>query len=265
MTAAIEPAAGRLRGQVALVTGATSGIGAAIAQRFAAEGAQVAVIGRDAGRGEAAARAIDAAAGSGGRAAFFAADVTDDAAVACLVQAVHERFGAIDIVVNNAGLSMPGTIVQTTPAQWADVLRLNLTSAFLVSHHVLPLLIARGRGGVIHIASEAGLKGLQDRAAYCAAKAGLVGLTKAMAVDHARDGIRVNCICPGTIETPMVARLIEDHPHPAAMREAFLQRRLTPFLGTPEDVAEAALYLALPGNRYVTGAVLAVDGGAAAR
>ena len=211
------------------------------------------------------ARVIDAAASPGGGVAFFAADVTDDAAVACLVQAVHERFGAIDIVVNNAGLSMPGTIVQTTPAQWADVLRLNLTSAFLVSHHVLPLLIARGRGGVIHIASEAGLKGLQDRAAYCAAKAGLVGLTKAMAVDHARDGIRVNCICPGTIETPMVARLIEDHPHPAAMREAFLQRRLTPFLGTPEDVAEAALYLALPGNRYVTGAVLAVDGGAAAR
>lgn len=265
LAAEAGPATGRLRGQVALVTGATSGIGAAIARRFVAEGAQVAVIGRDTGRGESAARAIDAEAGPGGRAAFFAADVTDDAAVAHMVQAVRQHFGALDIVVNNAGLSVPGSIVQTTPAQWADVLRLNLTSAYLVSHHALPLLIAGGRGSVIHIASEAGLKGLQDRAAYCAAKAGLVGLTKAMAVDHARDGIRVNCICPGTIETPMVARLIDEHPQPAAMREAFLQRRLTPFLGTPEDVAEAALYLALPGNRYVTGAVLAVDGGAAAR
>lgn len=259
------PAAGRLRGQVALVTGATSGIGAAIALRFAAEGAQVAVVGRDAGRGEVAARRIGAAAGPGGGAAFFAADVTDDAAVTRLVQAVQLHFGAIHIVVNNAGLSMPGTVVQTTPAQWAEVLRLNLTSAYLVSHHALPLLVAGGRGSVIHIASEAGLKGLQDRAAYCAAKAGLVGLTKAMAVDHAREGIRVNCICPGTIETPMVARLIDEHPHPAAMRETFLLRRLTPFLGTPEDVAEAALYLALPGNRYVTGAVLAVDGGSVAR
>jgi NAD(P)-dependent dehydrogenase (short-subunit alcohol dehydrogenase family) len=253
---------GRLLGEVAIVTGASSGIGEAIARRFAAEGAGVAVVGRNAERGE---RVVREIAEAGGTAAFFAADVTDDAAVQRLVAAVIERFGGFGIVVNNAGLSVPGTLVDITPAQWDEVMRLNLTSAYLVNHHALPHLLQRGEGSIVHVSSEAGLKGLKDRAAYCAAKAGLVGLTKAMAVDHSPAGVRVNCICPGTVETPMVSRLIDEHADPQAMKQAFLQRRLTPYLGSPDDIAEAALYFALPGNRYVTGAVLSVDGGALAR
>jgi NAD(P)-dependent dehydrogenase (short-subunit alcohol dehydrogenase family) len=253
---------GRLHGEVAIVTGATSGIGEAIARRFAEEGASVAVVGRDAVRGEAVVQAIRRAGGVG---AFFSADVTDDPAVERLIADVIERFGGFGIVVDNVGLSVPGTLVETSPAQWEEVMRLNLASAFLVNRHALPHLLAQGQGSIIHISSEAGLKGLKDRAAYCAAKAGLVGLTKAMAVDHSPHGVRVNCICPGTVETPMVGRLIKEHADPQAMKEAFLQRRLTPYLGTPDDIAEAALYFALPGNRYVTGAVLSVDGGALAR
>lgn len=252
----------RLNDQVALVTGATSGIGEAIARRFAAEGARVAVVGRNFERGAAVVSAINQA---GGSAQFFAADVTSDDAVRGLVQAVLQRFGMLDIVVNNAGLSVPGTVVDTTPAQWDQVFAINVASAYLVSHHAMPHLLARRSGSVINISSEAGLKGLKDRAAYCAAKAALVGLTKAMAVDHSGDGVRINCICPGTVETPMVSRLIAEHASPQAMKDAFLQRRLTPYLGTPDDIAEAALYFALPGNRYATGAILSVDGGSLAR
>lgn len=252
----------RLQDQVAIVTGATSGIGEAIARRFAAEGAQVAVVGRNRERGNMVVRSITLA---GGTAQFFAANVTSDDAVRDLVQAVLERFGTLSIVVNNAGISLPGTVVDITPAQWEQVFSINVTSAYLVSHHAMAHLLARGEGSVINISSEAGLKGLKDRAAYCAAKAALVGLTKAMAVDHSASGVRINCICPGTIETPMICRLIDEHTDPRAMRDEFLQRRLTPFLGTPDDIAEAAMYFALPGNRYATGAILSVDGGSLAR
>lgn len=252
----------RLQDQVAIVTGATSGIGEAIARRFAAEGAQVAVVGRNRERGNMVVRSITLA---GGTAQFFAANVTSDDAVRDLVQAVLERFGTLSIVVNNAGISLPGTVVDITPAQWEQVFSINVTSAYLVSHHAMAHLLARGEGSVINISSEAGLKGLKDRAAYCAAKAALVGLTKAMAVDHSASGVRINCICPGTIETPMICRLIDEHTDPQAMRDEFLQRRLTPFLGTPDDIAEAAMYFALPGNRYATGAILSVDGGSLAR
>lgn len=251
-----------LRGETALVTGATSGIGEAIARRFAAEGARVAVAGRDRQRGGQVVQDIRAA---GGEAQFFAADVTSDAAVAGMVAEVLQAFGDLSVVVNNAGLSKAGTVVDTTAAEWESLWQVNVGSAFLVSHHAMPHLLRRGAGCVINVSSEAGLKGLKDRAAYCAAKAAIVGLTKAMAVDHSPAGVRVNCVCPGTVETPMISRMIASHAEPEGLKDAFLQRRLTPYLGTPEDVAEAALYLALPHNRYVTGAVLSVDGGSLAR
>ena len=254
-------AAGPLQHEVALVTGATLGIGEAIARRFAAEGARVAVVGRDARRGNAVVAGIAAA---GGRAAFFAADVTHDAAVRDLIADVLARFGDLSILVNNAGRSVPGTVVNTTAAEWEEVWRVNVSSAFLTSHHAVPRLLERGGGCVVHIASEVGLKGLKERAADCAAKAAIMGLAKAMAVDHSPRGVRVNCICPDTVEAPMVAVLIETHAA-AAMKDAFLERRLTPYLGTPEDIAEAALYMAVPRNRYLTCAGLAVDGGSLAR
>jgi len=252
----------RLRDEVAIVTGATSGLGEAIAKRFAAQGASVVVVGRNQQRGENVVRAI---ADAGGVAVFHAADVTDEDAVRGLVEATVSRFGKLTSVVNNAGLSVPGSVLDISHEQWETVFRINVTSAYLVSHHAMPHLLKHGNSSVVNISSEAGLKGLKNRSAYCAAKAALIGLTKAMAVDHSPNGVRVNCVCPGTIETPMVSRLIADHENPAKMKEEFIQRRLTPYLGTPDDIAEAALYFASPANSFTTGAILSVDGGALAK
>lgn len=252
----------RLKDQVAIITGATSGLGEAIAYRFAKEGTKVAVIGRDQERGE---KVVTAIHSSGGVGVFFRADLTVDTDVQHMVQSVVNCFGTIHIVVNNAGLVIPGNIVDITPSEWQKSLQTNVTSAYLVSHYAVPYLLKEQRGSVINISSEAGLKGFANRAAYSATKSALIGLTKAMAVDHSPSGIRVNCICPGTIETPMVQRTLAQHENPEQLKREFLQRRLTPGLGTPEDIAEAAVYFALPDNLYVTGAVLSVDGGALAK
>lgn len=247
-----------LQGLVALVTGATSGLGRAMALLFAREGAAVAVCGRSAERGAAVVQAIAAA---GGRAAFFAADVTDPAAVAGLVAGVLASFGRIDILVNNAGISIPGTVTAISPEQWAATWQANVTSAYLCSYAVVPHMLERRSGSIIHVASGAALKGQKSRAAYCASKAALVGLTKAMAVDHSADGVRVNCLCPGVVETEMVRKVIEASPDPEETRRLMAARRLTPYPGTPEEVARAALFFASPRNVYTTGAILSVDGG----
>lgn len=252
----------RLKDQVAIITGATSGLGEAIAYRFAKEGAKVAVIGRDQERGE---KVVSAIRASGGEGVFFRADLTVDEDVQYMVQSVVKCFGTINILVNNAGLVIPGNIINISPSDWDKSFQTNVTSAYLVSHYAMPYLLREQKGSVINISSEAGLKGFANRAAYSAAKSALIGLTKAMAVDHSPSGIRVNCICPGTIETPMVQRTLANHENPEQLKKEFLQRRLTPSLGTPEDIAEAAVYFALPDNLYVTGAVLSVDGGALAK
>jgi NAD(P)-dependent dehydrogenase (short-subunit alcohol dehydrogenase family) len=252
----------RLRGLVAIVTGATSGLGEAIARRFAREGALVAVIGRDEERGE---RVVSGIAADGGTAAFIRTDVTKENEVREMVENVLDRFGKIDIVVNNAGLVIPGDAVSLTLDEWETVFAVNVTSCYLVSRHTLPHLLKQGSGVIINVSSEAGLKGIANRAAYCAAKSAIIGFTKAMAVDYSPRGVRVNCICPGTVETPMVRRNLEKTADPDGLRREFLQRRLTPYLGTPEEIAEAALFLALPENRYVTGTILSVDGGASAK
>ncbi|WHY71967.1 SDR family NAD(P)-dependent oxidoreductase [Fictibacillus enclensis] len=252
----------RLKDQVALITGSTSGLGEAIAKRFAHEGAKVIIVGRNQERGEAVAATIR---GQGGDPMFVSADVTSEQNVKTMVDKVINRFGTIDIVVNNAGLVLPGSVIEMTLEQWNKVFQMNVTSTYLVSHHAIPLLLKQMRGSIINISSEAGLKGLKNRSAYCAAKAAIVGLTKAMAVDHSSKGIRINCICPGTIKTPMIQEIIENHEDPDGIEKEFLNRRLTPELGTPGEIAEAALYFALPENRYVTGAILSVDGGALAK
>lgn len=248
----------KLQGLTAIVTGATSGLGRAIALLFAQEGAAVVVCGRNEERGMAVVREI----GKNGRAAFIQADVTDESSVQCMVEHVLSEFNQIDILVNNAGLMIPGSVPEITPEQWEKTWQTNVTSAYLVSHAVLPHMLARKSGVIVNMSSEAGLKGLKNRAAYCAAKTALIGLTKAMAVDHAGDGIRVNCLCPGTIETEMVHSLIESSPNPQQTRQMMLDRRLTPYLGTAAEIARAALFLSVPENAYTIGAILSVDGGA---
>lgn len=248
----------KLEGQHAIVTGSTSGIGRAIAELFAREGARVVITGRDAERGEAVVQDIRSL---GGEALFVAADLTQEEDAVRLVERARAAYGPVDVLVNNAGAVFAGTIPETDLATWNRIFHTNVTSAYLMCRLVLPEMVERGAGSIVNIGSEVAMKGVPKRAAYAAAKAAIIGLTRALAADHSPQGVRVNCICPGTIETPLVRGLIESSPDPEQVRQQMLARRFLPFLGMPGDVAAAALYLASSDARFVTGAVLTVDGG----
>lgn len=251
-----------LANEVAIVTGATSGIGKAIATLFAKEGAKVVVVGRNEERGTDVVKTIKA---NGGEALLVRADVTVEDEVKQVVETTINTYGTIDILVNNAGVVFAGSIPETDLANWKNVYDTNVTSTYLFCHYVLPEMIAKKKGSIINIASEAGVKGFKNRAAYCAAKAAVIGLTKAMAVDHSPLGIRINAISPGTVETPLVEQVIQNHPNPDEMRSELLSRRLLPYLGSVDEIAECALFLASAKTTYMTGANLIIDGGATAK
>lgn len=248
----------KLKDQVAIVTGATSGIGKSIALRFAEEGASVVVVGRSEERGN---EVIDYITHQKGKAIFVQADLTDEVQAKTVVWKTMEKYGQIDVLVNNAGVVLPGSITETNKAEWDFIYKSNVLTTFLMCHFVLPKMIERKSGSVINISSEAGLKGLKNRAAYCTAKSALIGMTKAMAVDHSPLGIRVNCVCPGAVKTPLVNKVIESHPDPRAMEQELIDRRLLPFIGSPEDVANCVLYLASIEGQYMTGSIVSLDGG----
>ena len=251
----------RLKGKVALITGGTSGIGSATAIRFAAEGAAVAITGRNSERGEQVVRDIVA---NDGEAVFIQSDVriADDCRRA--VEQTLERFGKIDVLFNNAGVFHPKSIPDCTEEEWDETIDSSLKGAFLMSKYVLPSMIERGSGSIIHTSSGWGILGGNKAAAYCAAKGGLIVMAKAMAIDHGPDGIRVNCVCPGDVLTPMLAddaakrgMSWDDYAVDAADRP--LGR-----IGTAEDIANAVLYLASDESSFVTGDALVVDGGGVA-
>jgi NAD(P)-dependent dehydrogenase (short-subunit alcohol dehydrogenase family) len=231
---------GRLAGKVALVTGGGSGIGAETARRFREEGA--AVVTGDLRGGD------------------LELDVTARASVDAALQEIVRRHGGLDVVVNNAGVTIVGAAHDLDEADWDRELDTNLKSVYLVSKAAWPLLVERG-GAIVSTASIAGLWAIPADAAYCASKAGVVMLTKCMALDGAKAGIRVNCVCPGFTQTPMIDGYFADQPDPEAAR-AFAQR-LHPLgrLGTPRDIADAFVYLASDEAAWVTGAALVVDGG----
>ena len=249
-----------LTGKAALVTGGASGIGRAIAQLFAQQGAAVAIADVNATDGQALAGAIVE---SGAQAMFVKADVTRTEDARHAVQAAIARFGRLDILVNNAGTIRRATVVETSEEEWDLVMAVNVRSAFLFAKHALPMMAAAGGGVVINIASGWGLVGGRRAAAYCASKGAIVQLTRAMALDHAGDHIRVNCICPGDTDTPMLRREAEELGEPAADFLADAARRPLGRIGKPEDVAHAALYLASDASSFVTGTTLVVDGGGA--
>ena len=246
---------GRLDGRVAVITGAASGIGAATAQRFAAEGASIAGLDMAEPVPEVAA-ALESAAPDVG---FWPLDVRDEDQIATRVGAVMERFGRIDILMNAAGVASVGAVDQVGADEWDRVLDINLKGTYLVSKHVVPHMVEAGTGAIINIASIEGLVGFSSQAAYNASKGGVVLLTRNMAADYARQGVRVNCLCPGLIETPMTAALLDDSL--ASVHDWFVDQHLMGRAGRPEEVAAAALFLASDDASFVTGHSLVVDGG----
>jgi 2-keto-3-deoxy-L-fuconate dehydrogenase len=247
-----------LLGKTALVTGAGSGIGAAIAEMMASAGAYVFATDRDIATAQATVERITKA---GNRGEAMMLDVVAEAACERAVAAVTESKAALDILVNNAGIGHVGTLMTTTGADLDRLYQVNVRGMFNVSKAFLGGMIERRRGAIVNMASVAGTVGIKDRLAYATTKFAVVGLTKCMALDHAADGVRVNCICPGRVKTPFVAARLKEYPDPERAYREMSATQSMGRMGTPEEVAGAALYLASDEASFVTGSALMIDGG----
>jgi NAD(P)-dependent dehydrogenase (short-subunit alcohol dehydrogenase family) len=248
----------RFQDHVIIVTGASQGIGWAAAAAFAREGAKVALISNDVERGEQAARDL---AETGAASKHFFADVAREDHIQQMVDAVIAEWGRLDVLVNNAGIYLQGDVTQTTLKDWERIMSVNLTSAFLCTHYTVPIMARAGGGAIVNVASEAGLVGIKGQVVYNVSKAGMIALTRSCAVDLADRNIRVNCVCPGTTDTPLVREAVNRAPDPVSARKNLEQVRPANRLGKPEEIASAILFLASAEAAYATGAVLSIDGG----
>lgn len=235
-------------GRTVLITGAASGIGWEIARQFHAEGATV----------YSADRAPDTAP-TGTRALRL--DVSEASAVAAAIDRVVAETGRLDVLCNNAGYPSTTNAVDCSPEEWDRVFAVNVRGVFLGTHHALPVMLRQGDGVIINTASVAGLVGLPDRAAYCASKGAVIAFTRQVAVQYAGTGVRCNSLCPGTVDSPWVGRLLDAAPDPEQARRTLVGRQPMGRLGQPAEVAAAALYLASDAAAFITGAEIAVDGG----
>ncbi|MXZ67736.1 MAG: glucose 1-dehydrogenase [Acidimicrobiia bacterium] len=242
----------RLEGKAAVVTGAGQGIGAAIARLFAAEGARLVLADMRSGP---ATGVVDEITSGGGEAVFVQADVTSDADCKRMIDTAIEGYGTLDILVNNAGIAGKGTVTEVTEEFWDRVMAVNLKSIFLASRHAVPHMERAGGGSIVCIASVAGMTGEMGQVAYNTSKHGVIGLVRCMAYDHAAAGIRVNAVCPGAIDTPLLSPLTEERR--TRLEGMHMMRRL----GRPEEIARAVLYLAGDESSFMTGAAHVVDGG----
>jgi NAD(P)-dependent dehydrogenase (short-subunit alcohol dehydrogenase family) len=251
---------GLVAGKAALVTGAASGIGRASALALAREGARVLVSDLDAEGAEAVAKEIAAA---GGEARSLRADVTREPDVAALVRAALDAFGRLDCAVNNAGITGGGGLVQDIGlASWQQTLLVNLTSVFLCLKHEIPVMKQQGGGAIVNVASGAGVIAVPGLSPYCASKHGVLGLTKTAAVENARTGVRVNAVCPGSTDTPMLRAAMASSPQ---LEKMILASTPAGRLGLAGEVAEAVLWLCCDRASFVNGDAVLVDGGAVAR
>lgn len=238
--------------KIAIVTGGNSGIGKAICELFALEGARIVAVDIS---------YDDSIKNSNDNIVSFRADVRDEAQMCEVVEKTVDKFGRIDILCNNAGVELMKAMTEITVEEWDKVIDTNLKGTFLLSKLVIPHMLERGEGCIVNTASQVGLVGAEKYTAYCASKGGVIQLTKAMALEYAKNGIRVNCVCPGATDTSMVHREIHLEPNADAARKAMVEKHPLGRLAKPEEVAQAALFLASQRSSFVTGANLVVDGG----
>jgi short-subunit dehydrogenase len=249
----------RLKDKIALITGAGAGIGEVTALLFADQGAKVIVSDRDYDNAKKVAEKI------GANAFAVAADVAKSAEVEVMVKAGVEHFGGLDILVNNAGFGTLGTVVSLEEDLWDSVIDVNLKGVFLCSKFAIPELIRRGGGSIVNLASTISVVGIPDRAAYVAAKGGVAALTRAMALDHANEGIRVNSVAPGVINSSYYDKLFKEVEDPAAFKKGLEARSPLNKMGEPIDIANMILFLASDESTFSTGAMFTIDGGYTAR
>jgi len=248
----------RLDDKVALVTGAGSGIGAAIAELFAGAGAHVFVADRDEAGGHQTVETIHA---TKGLADFIALDVTSEEQCEQARQTVQACFSKLDVLVNNAGIGHVGTMLQTTGADLDRIYAVNVRGMFNVTKVFLPAMVQRKYGVVINMASIGGVVAVRDRLAYTTSKFAVVGFTKALALDHALDGVRANCICPGRVETPFVKARLQEYPDPEKAYREMASTQALARMAQPKEIAAAALYLASDESAFITGTDFIIDGG----
>jgi 2-keto-3-deoxy-L-fuconate dehydrogenase len=247
-----------LAGKVALVTGAGSGIGAAIAETFARAGAHVFATDRDQTTACATAQRIRT---DGGQSDAILLDVTDETSCRAAAGRILAETGRLDVLVNNAGIGHVGTMATTDGADLDRLYGVNVRGVFNVTKACLPAMLDRHSGSIINMASVGGVVAIRDRLAYCTTKFAVVGLTKSMALDHAANGVRVNCICPARVETPFVAARLREYPDPEKAYREMSSSQALGRMGRPDEIAAAALYLASDEAAFVTGSALMIDGG----
>jgi len=248
----------RLAEHVAIITGGGSGIGRASAVMFAREGACVALVDRD---GAGAEQTLAMLHEAGGEGSVHVGEVGDADFANTTVESIATKRGRLDVLMTAAGFSCGGTVVTTDPADWDAVFRANVGGTWLWARAAVPIMQRQGKGAIITLASQLAIAGGRNNSAYIAAKGAVISLTRTMAVDFATDGIRVNAIAPGAIETPLLRRSFARHADPDAVREISRQRHAMKRFGQAEEVAAAALYLASDESSFTTGVVLPVDGG----
>jgi len=247
-----------LQNKIALITGAGSGIGAAIAETFVRANAFVYVTDRDEKSGRETVARIRA---HKGEAEFIGFDVTDEGLCQRAADQVHNAKQRLDVLVNNAGIGHVGSLLQTSGADMDRLYAVNVRGMFNVTKAFLPRMIERGSGNIINLASIGGVVAVRDRLAYCTTKFAVVGFTKSIALDHATQGIRCNCICPGRVETPFVAARLKEYPNPEKAYQEMAATQAIGRMGKPEEIAHAAVYLASDESAFVTGAAFLIDGG----
>ena len=245
-------------GKVALVTGAGAGIGLATALAFAEKGARLGIVDLDEQAGN---KAVEQCLAFGTQAIFLNCNVAVPAEVDRIVTQALAEWGRIDVLVNNAGIYIQGDITKTSPSDWEKIMAVNLTGAFLCTRAVIPIMIQQGGGVIVNVGSEAGLVGISNQVAYNVSKAGILALTRSCALDFAPHGVRVNCVCPGTTETPLVQAAVQRAEDPIAARRKLEQVRPLNRLGKPEEIASAIVYMASDEAGYATGSILSIDGG----